>query len=188
MTGHGRGGTRQAPAAVTGVVAADGAVCVDLDGPAGEAWRQCADVLYGSRPRPGAEAEALALRTLGRYPGCRLAVIRRDDGCCVTASDSARDSVTVTTCARDSASGTESVTAAASVTGPFSTSTSTATTASVALGRPVVPGAPPPGSVSGPHDVPAPLVGSPAPSPEVTPREGRRVGAGSPPGAARPSR
>ncbi|SCG04697.1 hypothetical protein GA0115259_109095, partial [Streptomyces sp. MnatMP-M17] len=39
-----------------GSLPADGHLAIDLDGGAAEVWRQCADVLYGSRPRPPADA------------------------------------------------------------------------------------------------------------------------------------
>ncbi|MCX4674363.1 hypothetical protein OG413_03345 [Streptomyces sp. NBC_01433] len=61
-------------------------LCVDLDGPAGESWRQCADVLRGARPRPAREAARVARRALVRYPGCLLTVVSRTDGGCTTAS------------------------------------------------------------------------------------------------------
>ncbi|MFF9346031.1 hypothetical protein [Streptomyces sp. NPDC014734] len=175
---------------VTGIVAADGAVGVDLDSPADEAWRQCADVLYGSRPRPGAEARALALWALRHYPGCLLAVIRRDDGCCLTASVSAPGSVSlpgpdsppgpVTASVSDSTPGPDPVPASASVTASASVP--------VTLGRRAALGTWPPGSVPGLHEVVARLVASLAPSPGVTPRDGRRAGAVAPPDAARPPR
>lgn len=66
----------------------DGALIVCLDEPGsdanegdeGDAWRQCADVLYGSRPRPLAEAPELARRILDRHPGCVLALVPGRDG------------------------------------------------------------------------------------------------------------
>ncbi|MFD9421070.1 MULTISPECIES: hypothetical protein [unclassified Streptomyces] len=61
-------------------------LCVDLDGPAGESWRQCADVLHGGRPRPAREAARVARQALVRYPGCLLTVVSRTDGGCTTAS------------------------------------------------------------------------------------------------------
>lgn len=61
-------------------------LCVDLDGPAGESWRQCADVLRGGRPRPAREAARVARQALVRYPGCLLTVVSRTDGGCTTAS------------------------------------------------------------------------------------------------------
>lgn len=48
--------------------------------PTGETWRQCADVLYADRPRPCRAAAPLASRTLRRYPGCVLVVVRRVEG------------------------------------------------------------------------------------------------------------
>ncbi|MGW0537233.1 hypothetical protein [Streptomyces sp. NPDC003032] len=47
--------------------------------PGDETWRQCADVLYAGRPRRGPDAARLASRTLERYPGCALVVVRRAD-------------------------------------------------------------------------------------------------------------
>ncbi|MEE1735276.1 hypothetical protein [Streptomyces sp. BE147] len=64
----------------------DSPLCVDLDGPAGESWRQCADVLRGGRPRPAGEAARVARQALVRYPGCLLTVVRRTDGGCTAAS------------------------------------------------------------------------------------------------------
>lgn len=58
-------------------------VVVDLDGPLGETWRQCADVLVGSRRRSPFEAVRLARRVLRDYPGCALAVVRAEDEACV---------------------------------------------------------------------------------------------------------
>ncbi|MGA4846010.1 hypothetical protein ACOBQB_07010 [Streptomyces sp. G5(2025)] len=52
--------------------------------PGGETWRQCADVLYAGRPRRGPDTVPLALRTLERYPGCLLVVVRRAGGDQVT--------------------------------------------------------------------------------------------------------
>ncbi|MFI6638138.1 hypothetical protein [Streptomyces sp. NPDC050504] len=60
-------------------------VIVDADGGASEAWRQCADVLYGSRPRPAEAASAWPGRLLRRYPGCLLAAAARTDGGCALA-------------------------------------------------------------------------------------------------------
>jgi hypothetical protein len=51
-------------------------VSVDLDGPADEAWRSCADVLLGAG-EPG-----LADALLRRYPGCLLASVRDEQGGC----------------------------------------------------------------------------------------------------------
>lgn len=59
---------------------------VDFDGQAEESWRQCADVLYASRPRPQDRAARLAVWMLLRYPGCLIAVARRDDGGCTVAT------------------------------------------------------------------------------------------------------
>ncbi|NGO11672.1 hypothetical protein G5C60_29775 [Streptomyces sp. HC44] len=57
-------------------------VIVCLDGAVSETWRQCADVLYGSRTRPSGDARVLAERTLRRYPGCALVVVPGPDGAC----------------------------------------------------------------------------------------------------------
>ncbi|GGV04017.1 hypothetical protein [Streptomyces spectabilis] len=53
-------------------------VCFDAEcrGGAGEAWRECADVLYGSRPYGAAEVPVVAGRLLRRYPGCALVALR----------------------------------------------------------------------------------------------------------------
>ncbi|QCX80210.1 hypothetical protein C9F11_33125 [Streptomyces sp. YIM 121038] len=53
-------------------------VCFDsgCPGGAGEAWRECADVLYGSRPYAAAEVPVVAGRLLRRYPGCALVALR----------------------------------------------------------------------------------------------------------------
>ncbi|MFI8933421.1 hypothetical protein ACIG3E_37870 [Streptomyces sp. NPDC053474] len=53
-------------------------VCFDAGCPggAGEAWRECADVLYGGRPYAAAEVPVVAGRLLDRYPGCALVVLR----------------------------------------------------------------------------------------------------------------
>ncbi|QDQ14705.1 hypothetical protein [Streptomyces spectabilis] len=53
-------------------------VCFDAGcrGGAGEAWRECADVLYGSRPYGAAEVPVVAGRLLRRYPGCALVALR----------------------------------------------------------------------------------------------------------------
>jgi hypothetical protein len=53
-------------------------VRVDLDSVSSEAWRGCADVLYGT----GSPRSALLL--LRRYPGCLLVSLRSGSGRCVT--------------------------------------------------------------------------------------------------------
>lgn len=58
-------------------------VVVDLDGSADDAWRQCADVLYGVRPRPAADAVRVARLALLGHPGCLLSVLRCSGGGCV---------------------------------------------------------------------------------------------------------
>ncbi|MFD9870427.1 hypothetical protein ACFXI8_09540 [Streptomyces niveus] len=56
-------------------------VRVDLDSDAAEAWRDCADVLFG-RGEP-----ALAAKLLGTHPGCLLASVRNPaDGRCTAAA------------------------------------------------------------------------------------------------------
>lgn len=53
-------------------------VRVELDGAASEAWRCCADVLFGTGgPRQAAEL-------MHRYPGCLLVSLRDGTGRCVT--------------------------------------------------------------------------------------------------------
>ncbi|MEU6225376.1 hypothetical protein [Streptomyces sp. NPDC047042] len=47
-------------------------VCLDS---AEENWRECADVLFSTRPRPPAEAWLLAGLVLWRYPGCLLVLL-----------------------------------------------------------------------------------------------------------------
>ncbi len=53
-------------------------VRVDLDAVSCEAWRACADVLYGT----GSPRSAVPL--LRRYPGCLLVSLRDGRGWCVT--------------------------------------------------------------------------------------------------------
>lgn len=79
------------PAAVGREVTVDGEpVAVDADSGASEAWRQCADVLYGSRPRPAEAAHAWSGELLRRYPGCLLAAASRTGGGCTLAVRDAR--------------------------------------------------------------------------------------------------
>ncbi|QXE34782.1 hypothetical protein KQY30_11325 [Streptomyces sp. GMY02] len=78
-----------------GACAADGHLTVDLDGGTADVWRQCADVLYASRERTSAEAEALAARTLLRYPGCLLTLVRYEGGGCWAAVRAADRTVTL---------------------------------------------------------------------------------------------
>ncbi|WP_046500985.1 hypothetical protein [Streptomyces odonnellii] len=78
-----------------GACAADGHLTVDLDGGTAEAWRQCADVLYASRERTSAEAEALAVQTLLHYPGCLLTLVRHEGGGCWAAVRTADWTVTL---------------------------------------------------------------------------------------------
>ncbi|GAA3741827.1 hypothetical protein [Streptomyces tremellae] len=61
------------------VLLPEGAVAVDLDGPAGEEWRQCADVLWAGAPRPAEYAALLVRRVLRDYPGCALVVVACSD-------------------------------------------------------------------------------------------------------------
>jgi hypothetical protein len=58
-------------------------VIASLDGAEGENWRECADVLYSTRPCPFAEAWRLAGLVLWRYPGCVVALVPRVGGGCV---------------------------------------------------------------------------------------------------------
>lgn len=53
-------------------------VRVDLDSVSSDAWRGCADVLYGT----GSPRSALLL--LRRHPGCLLVSLRSSSGRCVT--------------------------------------------------------------------------------------------------------
>lgn len=66
----------------------DSHVSIDLDGVVSETWRQCADVLFSSLPRPYEEAERLARETFRRYPGCLLVVVRCTDGGCLAVTGS----------------------------------------------------------------------------------------------------
>ncbi|MER8046457.1 hypothetical protein [Streptomyces sp. NPDC094032] len=70
-------------AAVSAVGGPDELVCVALDGGAGEAWRQCADVLSSVGAFPHPVAVRLARSVLLRYPGCLLTVVARREGGCV---------------------------------------------------------------------------------------------------------
>ncbi|MEV0319359.1 hypothetical protein ACIBKX_38030 [Streptomyces sp. NPDC050658] len=64
-----------------GLGAAGGGSLGGADGAADDdTWRQCADVLFGGRPRPLPEATALLRRVLDRYPGCALALVPCPDG------------------------------------------------------------------------------------------------------------
>ncbi|MEH0417621.1 hypothetical protein [Streptomyces sp. B21-083] len=47
-------------------------VCLD---DAEENWRECADVLFSTRPRPAVDAWLLAGLVLWRYPGCLLVLL-----------------------------------------------------------------------------------------------------------------
>ncbi|UIX30088.1 hypothetical protein [Streptomyces sp. GQFP] len=58
-------------------------VCLDTTGENGENWRECADVLFSTRPRPAAEAWLLAGLVLWRYPGCSLVLLAGVGGGCV---------------------------------------------------------------------------------------------------------
>lgn len=58
-------------------------LAVPLESPADEAVRECADILYGCCTRSRTAAEVLARRTLGRYPGCVLVVLRGPSGSCL---------------------------------------------------------------------------------------------------------
>ncbi|MFI8067451.1 hypothetical protein ACIF85_01490 [Streptomyces sp. NPDC086033] len=55
-------------------------LAVSLDGGAAEVWRECADVLYGTRPLPVAAALRLSALTLCRYPGAVLVLVPGLDG------------------------------------------------------------------------------------------------------------
>ncbi|MCK7623143.1 hypothetical protein MUU72_08535 [Streptomyces sp. RS10V-4] len=64
----------------TTIVPDQDCVSVDLDRCPDEAWRQCADVLYGTG---GPE---LARSLLGRYPGCLFVLLRAGSKGCVAAA------------------------------------------------------------------------------------------------------
>lgn len=53
---------------------------VALDGDVEEVWRECADVLYGTRPLPLTAALRLSALVLRRYPGAVLVLVPRPDG------------------------------------------------------------------------------------------------------------
>ncbi|MET8080768.1 hypothetical protein [Streptomyces sp. NPDC005303] len=53
---------------------------VALDGGAAEVWRECADVLYGTRPLPATAALRLSALVLRRYPGAVLVLVPRLGG------------------------------------------------------------------------------------------------------------
>lgn len=55
-------------------------VAVCLDGDTKENWRECADILYSTFPRPLREAVLLAESALAHYPGCVLAVVATAEG------------------------------------------------------------------------------------------------------------
>lgn len=55
-------------------------LAVSLDGGVAEVWRECADVLYGTRPLPVAAALRLSALTLCRYPGAVLVLVPRLGG------------------------------------------------------------------------------------------------------------
>ncbi|MDH6438601.1 hypothetical protein M2158_007142 [Streptomyces sp. SAI-144] len=55
-------------------------LAVSLDGGVAEVWRECADVLYGTRPLPVAAALRLSTLTLCRYPGAVLVLVPRLGG------------------------------------------------------------------------------------------------------------
>ncbi|MFF9199170.1 hypothetical protein ACF09L_28585 [Streptomyces sp. NPDC014779] len=65
--------------------AADGLLCVDPDGGAAEAWRECADLLCARLPRPHRAAVLLARHLLLRYPGCLASLVPRYEGGCAVA-------------------------------------------------------------------------------------------------------
>ncbi|MGY1496619.1 hypothetical protein ACW4TU_08370 [Streptomyces sp. QTS52] len=52
-------------------------VCLD---DTGENWRECADVLFSTRPRPSVDTWLLAGLVLWRYPGCLLVLLAGADG------------------------------------------------------------------------------------------------------------
>ncbi|MGW0732049.1 hypothetical protein [Streptomyces sp. NPDC002851] len=58
-------------------------LAVRLESPADEAARECADILYGGCAPSRVAAERLARRTLRRYPGCVLVVLRGPEGSCL---------------------------------------------------------------------------------------------------------